>query len=291
METKIAQLVDSAGNLPRNVLKEYGIKEIPFYYTFDGEKYFTENKEFTHESFYEHMKEFPNMVPKTAAPTTGDWIDGFEEFYNRGYRKFIVTTISSELSGSYQSASIATDMYRETRNDIDIRVISSKSCTCGQAALEIGIARAIKNGCTDLNRLVEKTGDMIESMTTLFAVETLKYMKAGGRIGGATAFLGTLINVKPVCEFVNGVVKPIKAVRGRKRSLQRMVAEAVGRIKDPEKTIICTQQAICDTEEAFMVDLLKERLGKETEIITGMLGTVVGAHSGPGSIGIGFVEI
>lgn len=291
LNEKIAQLVDSAGNLPREIIKKYSIKEIPFYYTFDGKKYFAENRELTHEEFYQHMKDYPDMVPKTAAPNPEDWISGFEDFYKKEFKKFVVTTISSELSASFQNACLAKDIYVERKRDVDIRVISSRSCTCGQAALEIGVARSIKNGCNNLNNLSKKITSMISSMSTLFTVETLKYMKAGGRIGGASAFLGKLINIKPISEFVNGVVKPIKVVRGRKKSLEKMTNIALSRIKNPDKTIICTQQALCKEDETYIVKLLKDTLGKGIKISTGLLGTVIGAHSGPGSIGIGFVEI
>jgi DegV family protein with EDD domain len=116
-------------------------------------------------------------------------------------------------------------------------------------------------------------------------------MKAGGRIGGATEFVGTLLKIKPISEFVDGVVKPIKAVRTRRKSLDKMVDIIADRIKNPKKVIISTRSAMFKEDEDYMIEKLREKLNYEGEIYSGMLGAVIGAHSGPGAIGIGFTEL
>jgi DegV family protein with EDD domain len=286
---KIAQLVDSAGNLPREILKMYRIREVPFYYTFDRNTYFRENIDQDTTDFYRHMQQHPDQVPLTAAPNVNDWTEAFDEAYQQGYRKMIVTTISSDLSASFQNASIARNMYLSQIKDVEIELLTSTSCTCGQAALEIKIAQMINEAQLSWQDTCIRAKAGINRLTTLFTVKNLIYMKAGGRIGGATAFMGKLINIKPVCEFVNGVVRPVKAVRGSKKALLSMVDECCLRIKQVSNPVICTQNALCEEDEFFMIDYLRSKLGYDVPVYSGMLGAVVGAHSGPGSIGIGYV--
>jgi fatty acid-binding protein DegV len=102
--------------------------------------------------------------------------------------------------------------------------------------------------------------------------------------------LGNLMNIKPVCEFVNGMVHPVKAVRGRKKALEQITNICVSRIKNVHDTVIVTQHAICEEDELFIIESLKQKLGKELNIFRSRVGTSVGSHSGPGAIGVGFVE-
>ncbi|HWP96602.1 MAG TPA: DegV family protein [Syntrophomonadaceae bacterium] len=291
MNEEIAYLVDSAGSLPRGILKEYQIMEVPFYYTFDGKTYFRENVDGDNADFFRHMQEHPQQVPHTAAPNVNDWMQAFQKVGQQGFRKIIVTTISSGLSASFQNAHLARNMYlsSEEAAEIEIEVMTSSSCACGQAALEIKIAQMIHENQLSWEEICLRAKALIPGLTTLFTVKNLIYMKAGGRIGGATAFMGRLINIKPICEFINGVVRPLKAVRGSKKALMAMADECCSRIKQVANPVICTQNALCEEDETFMIDYLHSLLGYDGPIYRGMLGAVVGAHSGPGSIGIGYV--
>lgn len=289
MNKSICQIIDSAGNLPRSFIKQHNISEVPFYFKFDDANDYRENIDCKTADFYKHMEEYPDEVPKTSAPNIYDWLTVFEEHYAKGAKKYIVTTISSKLSSSFQTAISAMEIFKEKNSDIQIEVISSNTCACGQAALEIGIAKMIENG-RDFGDIVKTVYKMVANASTLFVVKSLKYMKSGGRIGGAAAFLGKLINIKPVCEFADGVVRPIKAVRGRKNSLKTMIDVAVSRIIDINKLNIIIQNAECQEDAGFIINYLRERTNYSGQIYTGDLGIIVGAHSGPGTIGIGFVE-
>jgi len=288
---KIVQIVDSASNLPREISEKYNIVKIPFYITFNEEDYLVQGKDISDEEFYNRMAENPNRVPKTAAPNSEDWFKAFKEKYDKGFKEFIVTTISNELSASYQNAYIAKNDFTKKYEDSKITLIDTRTCTCGQAALEIKIAELIKKGVKSFEEISKIAKESVKKTTTIFSVKTLKYMKAGGRIGGAIEFVGTLLNIKPISEFVDGVVKPIKAVRTRKKSLDKMVDIIVDRIKDPKKVVLCTRSAMFEEDENYMVEKLREKLNYEGEIYSGMLGAVIGAHSGPGAIGIGFTEL
>ncbi|MFA6807948.1 MAG: DegV family protein [Eubacteriales bacterium] len=289
METTICQIVDSSGNLPRDFVNQYNISEVPFYFKFEDTDYYCGNDDYSISDFYKHMKKYPYNIPKTSAPNINDWLETFEKQYSKGFKKFIVTTISTKLSSSFQTAISAKNIFIKGKNDIHMEVISSNTCACGQAALEIMIAKMIdtNKNFADIIKTIHK---FVKNVNTLFAVNSLTYMKAGGRIGGATAFLGKLINIKPICEFVDGAVLPIKAVRGRKKSLKAMVDVATSRIIDINKLIIIIQSAEYHDDMDYIINYLREKTNYIGQIFKGDLGISVGAHSGPGAIGIGFVE-
>jgi len=289
MNKTICQMVDSSGSLPQDFIKQYNISEIPFYFRFDNTNYYRENVDYEITEFYAHMEGHPDDVPKTSAPNIYDWLTIFEEQYANGAKKYIVTTISSKLSASFQTAVSAKKIFEEKNNDVHIEVISSNTCACGQAALEIGIAKMIDSD-RNFEDIIETINKMVTNISSIFVVNSLKYMKAGGRIGGATAFLGKLINIKPVCEFIDGEVHPIKAIIGRKKSLKAMIDVAVSRIVDINKMIIIIQNAQCKEDADYMCNYLREKTNNSCQIFYSNLGVTVGSHSGPGAIGIGFVE-
>nr|WP_312576251.1 DegV family protein [Sedimentibacter sp.] len=289
MNNTICQIVDSSGSLPLNLIKKYNISEVPFYFKFKNTNYYKENVDYKMTEFYKHMEEYPDDIPKTSSPNIYDWLTIFDEQYAKGVKRYIVTTISSKLSSSHQTAIAAKKIFEEKNNDVNIEVISSNTCACGQAALEIGIAKMIDSG-KEFVDIINKIHKIVKNTNTLFVVNSLTYMKAGGRIGGATAFLGKLINIKPLCEFINGEVHPIKAIIGRKKSLKAMIDVAVSRIIDINKMIIIVQHAECKEDMEYICDYLREKTNNSIQIYNSNLGITVGAHSGPGAIGIGFIE-
>lgn len=289
MSKTICQIVDSSGSLPRDFVKEYNISEVPFYFKFENTDYYQENVDYETTKIYKHMEEHPNDVPKTSTPNIHDWLTVFEEQYIIGFKKFIVTTISSKLSTSFQTAISAKKEFKERHNDVHIEVINSNTCACGQAALEIGIAKMIASD-RGFGDIIETIYKMVANTSSLFVVNSLTYMKAGGRIGGATAFLGKIANIKPVCEFIDGEVHPIKAIIGRKKSLKAMIDVATSRIADIDKMIVIIENAVCQQDADYMYNYLREKTNSSCQIFNSNLGITVGAHSGPGAIGIGFVE-
>ena len=289
MNKTICQIVDSSGSLPLNLIKKYNISEVPFYFKFKNTNYYREKVDYETAEFYKYMEEHPNDVPKTSSPNIYDWLTIFDEQYAKGAKKYIVTTISSKLSSSYQMAIAAKKIFEEKNSDVTIEVISSNTCACGQAALEICIAKMIDSGI-EFEDIIKKIHKIVKDINSLFVVNSLTYMKAGGRIGGATAFLGKLINIKPLCEFIDGEVHPIKAIIGRKKSLKSMIDVAISRIIDINKMIVIVQNAECKEDADYICNYLREKINNSIQIYNSSLGITVGAHSGPGAIGIGFVE-
>ncbi|WP_085833901.1 DegV family protein [Clostridium merdae] len=285
----VCLIADSSGGLPQEVVEQHQIIEVPFYFKFQNTGYYCENVDYSTGDFYRHMEKSPEDVPQTAAPNVNDWVAAMEKQYDKGAKKLIVTTISSKLSSSYQTACMAKEVFSEEHKDAKVAVIDSNTCACGQASFEIAIAKMIESG-KDFQEIVSRVSEAVTNITTLFVVNNLKYMEAGGRIGGATAFLGKLAQIKPVCEFIEGAVRPVKAVIGRKSSLKTMMDIAASRISDWSQLIITVQNAEYMEDAEYAVEYLKKMTSYSGQIFRSDLGVVVGAHSGPGAAGIGLVQ-
>lgn len=289
IKNEVCLIADSSGGLPQEVVEQHQIIEVPFYFKFQNSGYYCENVDYSTSDFYKHMEKSPEDVPQTAAPNVNDWLAALEKQYAERVKKLIITTISSKLSSSYQTASMAKDVFLEEHKDAQVAVIDSNTCACGQASFEIAIAKMIESG-KDFQEIVSRVSQAVTNITTLFVVNNLKYMEAGGRIGGATAFLGKLAQIKPVCEFVEGAVRPVKAVIGRKSSLKTMMDIAASRISDWSQLIVTVQNAEYMEDAEYAVEYLKKMTSYSGQIFRSDLGVVVGAHSGPGAAGIGLVQ-
>lgn len=289
MSNMICQIADSSGGLPRDFMEQHDIHEVPFYFKFEGTDYYRENVDYSLPEFYRHMEEFPNDVPKTSAPNLNDWLTVLEEQYIKGITQYIITTISAKLSSSPQTALLAKNAFLEKHPDVQVELVDSGTCACGQAALEIAVAKMIESG-RDFQAILSMIRRIAGNVNTLFVVNNLKYMQAGGRIGGATAFIGKLAQIKPVCEFVNGAVHPVKAAIGRKNSLKSMVDIAVSKIAKMSRPIISVQNAGFPQDAEHAIAYFRKASGFSGTIYQSDLGITVGAHSGPGAAGIGFIE-
>lgn len=291
MNNKICQIVDSSGNIPEDLVEEYQIIEVPFYFKFeDSDDYKKENIDYRTSEFFKKMEENPDNLPQTAAPNMKDWLSAFEEQYAKEVRNYIVTTISSKLSASLQTVTLAKQLYEDEHADVRIEIIDSDTVASGQAALEIWIAKMIAKG-KDYDYIVENAREMVPNLNTIFVTDSLKYMNAGGRIGDAAAFLGKAMSVKPISEFIEGEVEVVKPMIGRKRSLRTIVDIAISRINNIENTIIVVQDANAEKDAKYMYDYIDKKTDDKMIFYKNNLGITVGTHSGPGTIGIGFLEI
>lgn len=289
MKRKIGLIVDSAGSLPRDLITKHNIEEVAFHITFGNEKYH-ENLTIDSEKFYEHMLRQPKIVPKTAVPGITEWVKAIEKKYKEGYQDIIITTIAKPLSASIQSATIAAHEFNKIYPDFRIHILESNTCAGGQAALEIKIAQLIEQNQLTAEELLTYVKNLLPRVISLFSVNELTYMHAGGRIGGAAAYLGKLINIKPVCEFIDGVVHTIKPVRCRAKALQLLIDEAVKRYDHAKEAVICVQHALCEEDANYLISQLREKLDYKDPIYLSPVGAVVGSHAGPGAIGIGIFQ-
>jgi DegV family protein with EDD domain len=273
-------VTDSTAYLPEVTVRQHDIRVVPLYVHF-GEEAFKEGVDMSNEEFYARLKEAPTL-PTTSQPSAGEFHEVFQELINGG-NEVVALTISSKLSGTWNSAMAAKEMLPEA----GVSVIDSLSTSVGlrmmvDAALEAAAAGATRQ------EIVEQIEGISQRMSILFVVDTLEYLAKGGRIGNAKAFLGTILKVKPILAIQDGVIEPLEQVRSTRKARARMldlIEEDLGSHSPQAKVGIIN--ALVPREAEVLAQELAERLGC-TQPLVDDLGPVIGTHTGPGVTGVGY---
>lgn len=275
----VVLVTDSTADIPLQVREKLGISMVPLKVNF-GDVSYLDNITLQPAQFYEKLAAFGGLAT-TSQPSPADFYDVYKRLTDDGH-SVISIQLSGAMSGTYQSAMIAKSMLEE---DADVTVIDSKSASYGYGMLVVAAAEMAQAGASKEDIIAEVHRSR-EELRLYFLVDTLEYLRKGGRIGKASAVLGSLLNIKPILSIdKEGTVFPFDKVRGQKRAMARIVEVLEADLKDrPVKlTIAVTPGHVAGVSE--LAELLKQHLNvqhyQETEI-----GPVVGTHAGPGTIGL-----
>lgn len=281
-------LSDSSCDLPESIKKQYSLDIIPFYMSFDGERYLRENIDISIDDFYNKLAS-ENILPKTSLPSINDYLKYFKKYLDKGM-DILCFTICSELSGSYQSAINAANILMEDYKYRKILVIDSRKVTFAQGLLIIEALKMQKSGFS-LEEIYNKMESLKQEGIIIFTVDSLEYLQKGGRIGKASAFTGTLLNIKPILLFNKGILEPHSKVRGRKKSLLEILKIFNEYIPDNlNKYELAIAHANCKDEALELEKVLKEKYNITLSYPISNIGITVGSHTGPTTIGIGFIK-
>jgi DegV family protein with EDD domain len=271
-------VTDSTAYLPEDTVRQRDIRVVPLYIHF-GEEAFKEGIDISDQEFYARLKEAP-VLPTTSQPSAGEFHQVFEELTEAGH-EIVTLTISSKLSGTWNSAMAAKEMLPEA----GISVVDSLSTAVGLHLMVDAAFEAAAAGATR-QEIVEKIEKIKQESHLWFVVDTLEYLAKGGRIGNARAFMGTLLKVKPILFLQEGAIEPLEQVRSKRKAQARMieiVAECVGS-NGPQAKVAVLNALVPEEAEALGQELT-ERLGCAPPLM-GNLGPVIGTHTGPGVVGI-----
>jgi DegV family protein with EDD domain len=271
-------VTDSTAYLPEATIRQHDIRTVPLYVHF-GKQAFREGMELSNEEFYSRLKEAPEL-PTTSQPSPGEFYEAFKELDGGGH-EIIALTISSKLSGTWDSAMGAKEMLPEAK----IHVIDSLSTSIGLQLIIEAVAEAISAGAT-AREIVEQVEALKERLYVLFVVDTLEYLAKGGRIGNAKAFLGTLLKVKPILTLEGGAIEPCEQVRSKRKAVTRMldlIEEHLGDNASQAKLAVA-HALVPDEAQSFIREAM-DRLGC-AEPSCADIGPVIGTHTGPGVIGV-----
>jgi DegV family protein with EDD domain len=271
-------VTDSTAYLPESVVRENDLRVVPLCVHF-GDKAYKEGVELSNEEFYARLKEAP-VLPTTSQPSAGEFHEVFSKLVADGH-EIVTLTISSRLSGTWNSAMAA----REMMPDAKISIIDSLSTSVG-LQLMIEAALAAREAGASREEIVERIEDIKKRMHVLFVVDTLEYLAKGGRIGNAKAFLGTLLKVKPILVLKDGAIEPLEQVRSKRKAQARMVdlVEACMGSNGAAACVAVTHALVPD-ETAALAREIQQRLGCALPV-TADLGPVIGTHTGPGVVGV-----
>ena len=269
---------DSACDLPPALCEQLGIEIVPLTIRFGADE-LVDRVELTSAAFWERLARSP-LVPETAAPSVGAFESTFRALHVAGADGIICINLSSRMSATMQSAQIAAKSLEDV---CPVEVVDSKSASMGVGMQCVEAARVARAG-GDVHEVVAAVESARARSHILFTVDTLEYLRKGGRIGGAQAMLGSMLSIKPVITVKDGAVEPAGKVRTRSKALRFVV----DRVKERPVESLCVVHAQAADVDEFVAML--EPIVPDTKIIVGSIGPVVGVHTGPGVMGVTWFE-
>jgi DegV family protein with EDD domain len=269
-----AIVLDSTADFPEAPERFANWRVVPLYVLFGDESY-RDYIELSPADFYARLRTV-DTLPTTSQPTPGDFLAAYEEL--AAYERIYSLHISAVLSGTYQSATTAAAELGDK-----VRTVDSESASAGIAMLGLAVQRRLERGTTDeeIDELVQRFRGQAR---LIFTVDTLEFLRRGGRIGRASAWAGQLLHVKPLLTIKREVV-PLKRVRGNAKAMREFVSQFRSETVDsPTLKVGIAHADAPERAEQLKKMVHGERPQAAVELVT-TLGAVVGTHAGPGTVG------
>jgi len=282
--SQTAVVCDTTAYLPTDLLASRGIQTISLYVAVDGRQE-RESEIADYAEFYERLRASESGAT-TSQPSIGDFVSVYEPLLDEG-REIVSIHISAGISGTFEAAGQARErLIAEGKGGERILLFDSRSAAGGMG-LSVLAAAAAAVGGDDGSAVVARAQRAREELKMWFAIDTLEYLRRGGRIGGARAWIGSALKIKPILTLEEEIT-PVERVRTRARSIERLRDYARQRHKDGIDGWVV--QHIQDDETASaLVDDCREIFGCEPVFVS-EIGAVLGAHVGPGLLGVGSVS-
>ncbi len=281
---RIQILCDSASDLSEETLHNYNLDRVSLGVTI-GDQEFQDGQTITPKEVYKLMKE--GEAPKTSQVSPNLFRETFLR-YVESHQPFIYYALSSELSGTYQTAKMIEQEIKEEYPDAQFEVIDTKAASLGYGLIAIRAAELAENGGS-FDDIIEVSNYYIEHMEHIFTVDDLEYLYRGGRVSKTAAFVGSLLKIKPLLHVEDGKLIPLEKIRGSKKVLKRMVEVMQERGQQLEQQRIAISHGDNIETAEKLADLIKSECGA-TQVEIDMIGAVIGAHAGPGTIALFFLN-
>jgi DegV family protein with EDD domain len=275
----ITIVTDTTAGLPRELTLQLNIPVLPQIVIF-GEKSFRDDTELDTATFLDLLKSSP-ILPKTSAPPPPLYFPIFEKASKTG-DTVICLHPSSKVSGTIRSAQVASQDFPNT----DICIVDTQTIACNLGTLVLLASEWVKENM-DRNKLLSRLDDLISRQRIYFLVDTLEYLHRGGRIGGAKALIGEMLQVKPILTMKNGQVEPFEQQRTKRRALARLVEITLDECAPNMNSHLCVMHADALQEAENLAGNLKDLL-KLDEIPIYEVPPAIVVHAGPKILGVGF---
>lgn len=276
----VAIVTDSTAWMPKELLAQYNIRVAP-QVVIIGTDDFEDGVTIQPEEVYTRMKN-EGLTPTTSQATIASFDAIFKDLTAEGYTQAVVITISTELSGTYSSAVQAQAMHP----NLDLEIIDSRTTAMAMGFAVLAAARKAAAGGTK-DEIAAKAHEALANSGVMFTVETLDYLHRGGRIGGAAALFGNVLNMKPVLEVRDGRVEPVQRIRTKKKAMNFIVDQLAAKLDGKPNIQLSTIHALAEEDSTAMMNSLKDRLDTSETYLT-QASTAVATHTGPGTVGIAY---
>lgn len=284
MTKKIALITDSTCDLPQEYLDKYNIQVVPLTIVW-GKDQFRDGVDLSPDEFYNRLESDP-VIPTTSQPTPQEMVQAYEKARDNGAEEIVILTISSAMSGTYTSAKKAAEMI-----DLPVHVGDSKSNSMGLGWQVLAAARARGNGA-DGKSMLKAAEQACSSMVYMISLDTLEYLHKGGRIGGASHFIGTMLNLKPqiTVDHTTGLVEGGRRSRTRKRALMDLYEDFFNQVDENKIMRIAVLHNAALEEAEQIKGKIQEEFSPD-ELIISIVSPVLGVHTGPRAVAIcGYTE-
>ena len=279
----VAVVTDTTHYMPRALIDEAGIHEVSLYVN-DGGTLTRESDLHDYDAFYERLRT-QSELPTTSQPSIGDVLEVYEPLLEAG-NDIVSVHLGAGISGTCEAARQAAAEIGSRGGQRRVEVVNSRSACAGQGMIVLATAAAARGGA-DVHRVVDRADAAIRNARIWFAVDTLEYLRRGGRIGSAQAWVGGALKIKPIMTFDDGIM-PIERVRTEKRAFERMVEYMRDRKADGATTWVVQHTQAPEVAE-HLVERGREIFENEP-LLCSEIGPVIGTHAGPGLIGVGGIN-
>ena len=269
-------VVDSGCDLPQNLRENEHFTVIPLTLTVDGTD-ITDDESFNQKDFLRRVSE-SKECPKSACPSPERYLSEYENAECDVY----VVPLSSKLSGSYNSALVAADMYEEDGGSNHVHVFDSMSAACGEAVIAMKIAECAEQGMS-FEDVVKTVSGFRDGMKTYFVLETLETLRKNGRLTNLQALLANVLSIKPVMSAKEGEIIKLEQTRGLNKALKRMCEIILENVKEPQKKILAISQCNCPERAEYVKGLLLDKCGFKDVVIVDTAG-VASMYANDGGI-------
>lgn len=281
---KIGILTDSTCDLGPDLLERYGIEMVPLVINFSEEEVYRDKLDITNQEFFTKLVQ-AEKLPTTSQPAIGWFVDKYKEMAE-SYDAIISIHLAESLSGTCHSARMAANQVEDVR----IEVIDSASASMG-IGFQVLLARKLAEEGLEFEEIVERVKEMQKNLKIFFTANDLSYLEKGGRIGKASAFLGSILNFYPILNISekNGEILPIEKIRGKKKIVKRMLELAKEEIENLEEVTLGflhgSDLEYFDLFRRELLDYLEEKNISYSEK-TDWISSVIGCHTGPTVYGV-----
>jgi DegV family protein with EDD domain len=280
----IGIVTDSTCDIPEKLITKYGIVVVSHVIIWGDEEY-RDRIELTPKEFYEWIQADP-LLPTTAQASTGNFLDGVKQAVKNGADEVLILTVSSAMSGAYNMAVKASE-----QAEVPVRVVDSKSPTMSLGWQVLAAARARDEGA-DMDAIIDLLDKVRQNLVQIVAMDTLKYLQTGGRIGDAAKWVGGLLKVKPVVSInhESGRVQPVGLARTHQKAVDMLYKKFFEGIQETNHLRVAVLHGDSPEEAQKLADRIRQEY-HPVELIVNITGPVLGINTGPGALALcGYAE-